>query len=282
MAQSQDTFGTSGVAAGRATVPVIINGQGPFQFAVDSAANCSVISRDLLEVLDLRPTLRLAMHTLVGREMVDAVVVERLSSGALNQPFVRLAVGSRPAMAGLDGLLGSDLLADKRLILNFRGGVRARIGGSRTSARGFLDPADPQTSLVVAGERRFESLMMIEARVGSTPALAIIDSGAEGTILNRAAAIAGRAQPLILGDGTNRSRIQSPTGREVAAEVMVVRSIGFAGISVTRPPVIVGDFHTFDLWGLSDRPAMLLGIDVLSLFDSVFIDLKRGEFSVRA
>ena len=45
---------------------------------------------------------------------------------------------------------------------------------------------------------------------------------------------------------------------------------------------LVGDFHVFSLWGAADRPAMLLGADVLSRFRAVAIDLRRGEVTFEA
>ena len=42
-------------------------------------------------------------------------------------------------------------------------------------------------------------------------------------------------------------------------------------------PVLMCDFHIFRLLGLENTPAMLMGVDVLGVFDRVVIDLKRGE-----
>lgn len=277
---AQHAFETAGLHRTRATVPVRINGVGALRFAVDTAANCSVIADDLIERLALTPAGELGMHTLVGREVVPAVLATTVSSGALDSSGVRLAVGRRSAMAGLDGLLGCDLLINRKLILNFKGQQRARIARSRAQTRGFLDPIDPSTRLISAGERRFLSMLMIQARVGSSRALAIVDSGAHGTILNQAAARAGRAVPLVLNNGETTARVQSPTGRATVGRPMMLRSLGFAGVSITDLPVVTGDFHTFGIWGLSDVPAMLIGLDILSMFESVSIDLKRNEFSV--
>lgn len=35
--------------------------------------------------------------------------------------------------------------------------------------------------------------------------------------------------------------------------------------------------HIFSLWGLNDRPAMLVGIDILRHFDEVSLDFGRRE-----
>lgn len=277
----QDAFGSEGQRRGRATVPVYLNEQGPFQFIVDTAANASVISSDLVERLQLESIGAIGMHTLVGREVVPAVRAARLESGTLDARGVRLAVGLRSAIAGLDGLLGCDLLVESKVILNFRGTQRVRIARSNAPARNFLDRMASETPQVVAGVRLFGSLLMVPAWIGGNAAIAIIDSGAEGTILNRAAALTGRATPLVPTDGQRRRRIQSPTGEATTGEAMSLPSLRFAGISISDLPVAVGDFHSFEVWGLADQPAVLIGLDILRLFDAVHIDLKRSELSLQ-
>lgn len=278
---AQEAFDSEALRRGRATVPVRLNEQGPFEFVVDTAANASVVSSDLVERLQLASIGEIGMHTLVAREVVPAVRATRLESGTLDARDVRLAVGARSAMAGLDGLLGCDLLVDSKVILNFRGSQRVRIARSNAPARSFLDRVAPETPLVVRGERIFGSLLAIPVWIDGVSAVAIIDSGAEGTILNRVGARAGGATMLIPRDGQRRRRIQSPTGEATSGEAMLLPSLRFAGISISGLPVAVGDFHSFRVWGLADQPAMLIGLDILRLFEAVHIDLKRGELSLQ-
>ncbi len=54
-------------------------------------------------------------------------------------------------------------------------------------------------------------------------------------------------------------------------------ALRLGGVRFSLVPILVGDLHTFTLWGLADTPAMLLGVDLLGLFHTVVIDLKRGE-----
>jgi hypothetical protein len=280
-ALAQETFDSEALRRGRATVPVRLNDQGPFEFVVDTAANASVVSSDLIERLQLDPIGEIGMHTLVAREVVPAVRAARLESGTLDARDVRLAVGARSAMAGLDGLLGCDLLVDSKLILNFRGNQRVRIARSNAPARSFLGRVASETPLVVTGERIFGSLLAIPVWIDGVSAVAIIDSGAEGTILNRVGARAAGARSLIPRDGQRRRRIQSPTGEATSGEAMLLPSLRFAGISISGLPVAVGDFHSFRIWGLANQPAMLIGLDILRLFDAVHIDLKRAELSLQ-
>jgi hypothetical protein len=277
----QDSITNDAIQRGRATVPIELNGGGRYRFAVDTAANCSVVAEDLVTPLGLEPMGELGMHTLVGREIAPAVRADRLRSGALDIRYPRLAVGKRAAMAGLDGLIGTDLLHEHRLTLNFRGTDRIRIAPSNAPTRTFRDQFTARSELIASGEPGFGDLLVIPARIGLTSGYAIVDTGAEGTLINRPAAVAGRATPLILPDGRHQFRIQSPTGQAIVADAMTLRTLAFAGVTVSAMPVAVGDFHTFRYAGLQDQPAVLIGLDVFQLFASVYIDLKRGEFVVR-
>lgn len=278
--EAQSEFGTTRVDRGRATVPVRINDGALLTFAVDSAANCSVIASDLIAPLSLPFDERLGMHTLVGREEVDSVRAESLRSDALSARNVRLAVGNRHAMDGLDGLLGVDLLADLRLVLNFKGQARSMIARSGSDRRDFFAFDKPSSRLVASPQSRQGGLLAIDARIGSTSGMAIIDSGAGHSVLNPAAALASRSNLLTLTGGARTSRIRSPTGRSASVDLMLLPFLGFAGLMISRLPVMVGDLHTFGVMGVADTPAMLMGVDVLGLFESVAIDLKRGTFSV--
>lgn len=273
---SPDTFGGDRLHRGRLTVPVRIDDQGPFAFAIDSAANASVITGDLALRLALPGNGDIVMHTLIDREVVGTVRARRLTTGALDIADPRLALVSRAGLDGLDGLLGADLLAGLRLELRFDGDRRMRIARSRGSGGVFLETRQSVAPLVSA-ERRFGDLLMIDIQAGASPAVAILDTAAQISIANTAFARAANASPITLRDGTDRGQVQSPTGRTAEAAAMVIPRLRFADMSVRRLPLLVGDFHTFGQWGIADRPAMLMGLDILGLFDTVAIDLRRGE-----
>jgi len=276
-----DDFSSEGQFKGRMTVPVSIAGGRPLRFMVDCAANSSVIAADLLAETPHVVAGDLMMHTLIGAEITPSVMVADFRSGGLAVARTRVAVGTREGLDGLDGLIGSELLADKRILLNFGTRPQMRIqhaSGVGVGRRGRLGPA---TLLVAPTNRRFRDLVMIEALMGTAPARAVIDSGADISIINRAAAHAGRARPLTTLSGQTSANVQSPTGRSAVAELALLPALNFNGFGVYRLPVLVGDFHVFERWGLADRPTALLGVDVLSLFEMVAIDLHRREFSVQ-
>lgn len=260
----------------RSTVPVFVNGQGPLQFAVDTAASASVIAGDLIEPLGIASAGQLDMHTVIGLERVQAVRARTLSSGALIVGEARLAVGSRAGLIGLDGLLGLDLLAGQRLVMRFRGQHRSSISRSRPDHDEFLGVVRPRVRFRPPAAGGSE-LMVIDAQVRGQPVQAILDTGAQVTLINPALARAAGARPFQTRDAGTGRLVQSPTGRAALAQAMVLSAVRFDELVLDRLAVLMGDFHIFRLLGLQDTPAMLMGVDVLGAFERVVIDLKRGE-----
>ena len=261
----------------RSTVPVFINGEGPFRFAVDTAASASVVADDVVERLGIAPAGLLDMHTVIGVERVQAVRARSLSSGSLEAEDVRLAVGTRPGLIGLDGLLGLDLLADQRLVMRFRGGGRSSISRSRPDHDQFLGVVRPRVRFQPPAGGGSQ-LMVLDALVRGQAVQAVVDTGAQVTLINPALAEAAGARPFQSRTAsTGQALVQSPTGRAALAQAMVVSAVHFDELVLDRLAVLMGDFHIFRLLGLADTPAMLMGVDVLGVFQRVVIDLKRGE-----
>ncbi len=262
---------------GRVTVPVLVNGQGPFQFAIDTAASASVIAADLVGPLALPGAGELDMHSVLGLERVQAVRANTISSGAMVKSGSRLAVGSRAGLIGMDGLLGLDMLAEQRLVMRFRGAGQTRINRSRMDPDGFLSAPRSRVNFAPLRQGDTPRLMMLSAVVRGQTVSAIVDTGAQVSLINPLLAARAGAQPMTTRNAETGRAVQSPTGRQAAAEAMVVTSVHFDDVVFDRLAVLMGDFHIFRHLGLEDRPAMLLGVDVLGAFDRVVIDLKRGE-----
>lgn len=280
--RSQDdapAFANESQRRGLLTAAVTINDHGPYAFAIDSAANTSVIASDLVATLGLPDVGEVPMHTLIAEERARTTRVARLRTGALDAREARLVVGDREGLEGLDGLLGTDLLRDLRLVLNFRGRAQVNVARSPHGARRTL--SGDQLVTRAPGEQRFNGLMMVDATAHGVACKAIVDTGAQATVINTTLAREGGARPMVQVDGSSRGRLESMTGRKAVADLMLLPELQLGAIRLTEVPVLVGDFHGFALWGLSDQPALLLGLDILSLFQTVVIDLRRGELLLR-
>lgn len=262
---------------GRMTLQVFLNERGPFRFALDSAASMSMIADDLIQPLGLQRDADIMLHTLLSGERTPTVRAERLRCGALHQTRPRMAVGSRVGMAGLDGLLSAVVLDRKRVLIAFRGD-RMTIGRSRARGRSMFatDQTVPFRSPEGAG---FRNLVMLDAAVSGRPVTAIVDTGAQSSIVNTALIDAVGGLPAFGRDGSRTRPVQSATGETAEARMMVVRNLNFGPLSLERAPVLVGDFHTFGVWGLGQAPAMLLGVDLLGVFRSLAIDFGRRDLT---
>ena len=76
-----------------------------------------------------------------------------------------------------------------------------------------------------------------------------------------------------------RTELLSATGQRAAAEFAPLPSLRVGGQLLTNLLIAFADLHIFDLWRLNDRPAVLIGVDVLGRFDQLGLDFGRREVS---
>ena len=252
----------------RLTIQVMVNGQGPYPFVVDTGANRSVISRELSAMLKLPQGLPITVDDALGTATVASVTIDRLDFGSreirgINAPELAAAD------LGADGLLGIDSLRGQHVLMDFR-------------ARKFLiGPASEEiddfaASTVVVGRRRFGQLVLMDAESQSRPIFVILDSGAQNTIGNSALhrlMTFGAGHPSKLPLGT----LISVTGNRTTAELDQMPEIKLGGVTIRNAPIAYADLHTFTQFHLDDEPALLLGMDILHLFRRVSVDFRRHE-----
>ena len=111
-------------------------------------------------------------------------------------------------------------------------------------------------------------------------ARAIIDTGAERTLGNLALREAVRAKRR--DRGTPRSAdVFGATPEVYQGESVYAPVIRLGEVSVSGVDIIYGDFPIFKAWGLDQRPAMLIGMDILGTADMLVIDFSRMQVRVR-
>jgi predicted aspartyl protease len=261
------TINSAADPAMRMTVPVTIDGRGPYQFVVDTGADRSVISRELADRLGLAPAGEATLHSMAGIERVSTVAVERLGVAGLVVPHI-----DAPALAeanlGAQGLLGIDSLKNRRIIMDF-------VARTLTIAEpGVREPVDPDT-IVVTARSSYGQLVLVDAEIDKVRVTVIIDSGAQNTIGNPAlrALLAKRHRKMIF----TPTILIDVTGGRLAADVASVTRVRIANIDLGRMPIAFADAHPFKRFGLEKRPAMLLGIDTLRSFRRVSVDFAQRK-----
>ncbi len=260
-----ETLALSDDSVARMTIPVMVDGQGPFPFVIDTGADRTVISRELAATLNLPSGPHVTMHESAGVDDVETVLITRLGVGKRVVEGIDAPVLSA-ANLGAQGLLGIDSLSDQHVVLDFK----SRRLMSLTSRSELYDP----NMNVVRGKSRFGQLVLVDAVVRGVPVYVILDSGAQNTVGNL-------ALRRILTRGATRAypptQIISVTGRSTPAEFADIADLHVGALTIRNMPLAFAELHTFERFGLTDRPAMLLGMDVLGLCQKVTVDFKRRE-----
>ncbi|MGZ3377826.1 MAG: aspartyl protease family protein [Phenylobacterium sp.] len=248
--------------------PVTVNGQGPFQFLIDTGANTSCIARDLAERLALKATEPARVHTVVGVRERPGVMIEKLQVGDRSRHSVRAA--SLPLEPGLDGVLGVDWLSGQRLELGFK-------AKSLNITRSKADYARDGVAVVPA-RRSQGQLTIVDADLSGRRISAMIDSGSQTTICNTAlrTLVSDFNRRNQRDDAYNRVNLETLIGEAFSGELIYLPFLRLGGLQMGNVPTVWADMHVFELWGLKDTPALVLGMDLLTQFDTVSLDFGRS------
>ena len=265
--------------ARRMVVPVHINGQGPFGFVVDTGASSSVVSDDLARVCNLPSAGRADVHGIAGAEPADLATIRRLAVGSVASSGLTMPVLPR-ARLGADGLLGVDILRGRSMVLNFAQNRFEISNGSqgvefgRDANSRIPNRVDP---IHVAASYRNGQLVILDAQVGETPVSAFLDSGSQVTVGNRVLRDAVVRATPDFGVRLAPVPLISATGQTAIGEFAPLPTLRLGGMAVREVTGIFADLHIFKLWKLNDRPAILIGIDVLRHFHDVTLDFARRQ-----
>ncbi len=251
--------------------PVQINGQGPFQFLLDTGANASCISHRLMERLSLEAGGSAPVHTVVGVRERPMVLLDELTVGPRNRRKVRAAALPIKG-ADVDGILGVDWLKGQRLVLDFKA---RKLEITRSQA----DVAEAGRVVVVPARRRHGQLTIVDADLSGRRISAIIDSGAQGTLCN------GRLRDLVRAQEARQGRREPPVmvkmetlaGEPFTGESVFLPFLRLGGLHLGNVPVTCADTHVFRIWNLEDTPALVIGMDLLTQFERVAVDFGRSQ-----
>jgi predicted aspartyl protease len=256
---------TSVDANRRMTLPVWLDGQGPFQFVVDTGADRTVIASSLALQLGLPPGPELTVHSIAGSMPAPTRRLSSLRFGKVRMDDMIVPVLSR-ANLGADGLLGVDALKGRSVFMDFKRG--------QLTVQNPISPAmraKAPNEVIITAFTSFGRLTVIDTRVEGVRATAFMDSGGGTTIGNLALAQAIRKRVKAT-DTDAAIRLVGVTGQSVSGVARLARYIEMDKVRVTNIPMAFCDLHLFDMWGLRDRPALLLGVDVLRMFSRVELD----------
>jgi predicted aspartyl protease len=257
---------------GRPTADVMLNGRGPFKFVVDTGSNTSVLSTRVARTLELTPLPDKLVHGVTGTMMSRFARIGRIESGRSVSVNLPVAVLDAPAFESLDGILGMDMFRGRRIRFNF----------ARKTVE-FEAPNRRTQRLPVRASVRLRQGLLIEAegRIGGVRARCVLDTGCDTTLVNTPLLNAIRSAVVLRRRNATPPQIVGVTNQQLNGVWVNLPEIDLIGLKIRRMTAVSADPPVFNLWGLSQSPAMLVGMDILSQVETLIIDYGRREVELR-
>ena len=257
----------------RMTVPVSIDGRGPYRFVVDTGAERTVIARELASDLSLGAGVRARVHSMTEVSDIDTAVISQLEVGGKTVRGIQAPLLSRYHL-GAEGMLGVDSLKSQRVSFDFAR-QEMTIAPSRKREERWANGA-----IVVTGRSHYGHLVLVDASIEGQKVWVIVDTGSEVTVGN--SALRARLQGKGRLGPVHPIGLMSVTGGRIAAEQSLVRRIRLGGMEISDMPIAFADVHPFRKLKLTERPAILLGMDALQLFERVSVDFANRRVRMLA
>jgi predicted aspartyl protease len=259
-------------AASHLRVVVHINGHGPYHFVVDTGADRTILATEVADELGLAHGEEVMLKGVVRAVLTKTVSIRTMTFGRITKRRLMVPTLSR-SLLDADGYLGLDFLDGHRVTFDFENHL---LQVSEPRAR-FSANWVRENEARIRASGSSGHLQALDCLVDGIPATAFIDTGAEVTAANEPllAALA-RRNPDFRPNGS--IQLIDITGGEILGKVAMVKKIQLsAALTFTDCPIVIADFLVFDAWGLRQRPALLIGMNLLRQFERVSIDYGLQE-----
>jgi predicted aspartyl protease len=272
-----ETLATGEDSASRLTVPVMVNGKGPFRFLIDTGSDRSVISKELAEKLALPSLGKANLVSMGGVDQVNTVRIDSLSVSS-KRTLKSIQAPALPARyIGADGIVGIDALKGQRIVIDFAAETML-IEPSDTKA--IRDESNLPGTIVVRAKNRLGQLVLVDADANGEEVWVVVDTGGQNSVGNTPLQklMIKRTPP----GGFKSVELLSVVGDRIPAQYTIIGKMRIGGVQMGNAAVAFVDAHPFKRFGLSRRPALLLGMDGLRSFRKVSIDFanRRVKFLI--
>lgn len=256
----------------RMTVGVEVNGQGPYRFIVDSGADTSVVGSKLAARQGLTVGEPSMLQSMTASEIVDRVLVEELKLGPTAFSDLELPVLMEKNI-GAEGMIGLDALVNQRLMMDFDARTISVDDGSTPAP--VLDGV-----IIVRGRLQRSQLILTEVEAQGVKVDAVVDTGTEISIGNSA------LRALLVSKTSKKLRkveILGVTGASTTIELAVIPELRLGSVTLRNLPIAFADVPPFEMFGISERPSLLLGTDLLENFRKVSLDFhdRKVRFQLK-
>ncbi len=265
---------------GHLITSVHINGEGPFDFIVDTAASRTVISTDLAQQLSLP-----LLYDRTGRIMVASGIAETDVYQLDSLQFAGREWELGPALAlplpeiekqqGYVGVLGLDVLASRIVLFDFDAQKLSLL----TDAKARVQRRNPDWHTIKT-RQNFAGFLSVNLRINKKTVRAIIDTGARRSIGNvKLGALLENLSPASI--MTREQVVAGLVLSQVPARTGLARTVKLQSLRWHDAEILVTDLAVFQTLGLSERPALILGLDFLESTSEVMFDFSRERIWIK-
>jgi hypothetical protein len=210
------------------------------------------------------------LRGVTGSAMVARIRVDSMVAGDLLLSPKHLPILT-DAMGGAEGVLGTEGLAGMRVHIDFRGDqiTIARSHGQRAPV-GFT---------TVRLDLSRNRLPLLDAVMGGVRVKAVLDTGGQTSIGNlalRDALLRRRHREVV-----SKDAIYGATSEVQIGEGYAAPPIDIGPVQIRNAHITFGDMKIFEYWGMTQEPALLIGMDTLGQLDTLIIDYQLSELQLR-
>lgn len=266
--------------SGRIVVEARVNGQGPFDFALDTGASISAVFDELRNELALEtvPGIRVIVHGAVDSgkfPLLDIGLLE-VGSEVWTDPRIVSLPGNTAAGASIDGLLGVDFLRRYAVGFSTEDRVIRLYPPVLVAHRSYRGWASVPLEAEFIGESG-AALYFIDIAIDGRELRAVFDLGAGLNVINSPGARSLGVAPSVL---RREDVFSGALGRSTVFAQLDAENVTTAGIRWQNEVFSIADLEVFETLMLRDSPAAILGAGLFTQRDFI-IDFVRSRLLVR-
>lgn len=252
------------------TVKVAVNGQGPYDFIIDTGATNSLVFQNLADVQNF-PLSESPPHTVLGLASQGAFPVHEIGElrvgDAHFDDLVSVILPDWTVEKKPQGILGLDFLSQYTLVFNADAGrldlYAAKAGPRKRDMRRWKKIRLKQQNFGIDVEH---DLYTVEGRINNNRKIQfMLDLGASGTVVNRPSINADSiAIHFSIESGRLRSRVTGALDQDpTKAQAVRVTRLKIGEVVWRRTVITIHDAPIFKELGADDRPFGLFGSDLV-------------------
>jgi hypothetical protein len=245
--------------SGHPVAEVKVDGQGPFRFIIDTAATSTTVLPALRAALPggLKVAGTQSLSGAAGQTQIETVSLGTIDVGP--RSFTGLTAFSLPPSPidklQVHGVLGSDILARYALEMD--------LGNGSWHLHDSAAVAGVDAMLTVPITLDEALTPRLSVRLDGVELPAVLDTGAQGTIINWAAAGLFGLTPGSKGLDKGAA-VQGVSAHATASATRRFGKLEAGAARLAEPKIVIADLPIFQVLGIADGPAMILGIDAFA------------------